>query len=116
MANRERGEIGFKSGGKDWTLKLGVNAMCEIETEVDKSISEIGVLLGDPKTATMKLVRAVMWGGLQEHHDGVTITEVGGIIDDIGMLAAGKLIGDAFMAASPDAKGGEPRPKKAATE
>lgn len=116
MANRERGQVGFQAGGKAWTIKLGVNAMCEIEDATDKSISEIGVLLGDPKTATIKLVRAVMWGGLQEYHDGVTVKEVGGIIDDIGMAEAGKLIGEAFTAASPDAKGGETHPRKATAE
>ena len=116
MANKERGEVDFQALGKTWIMKLGVNAMCEIEDATGKSISEIGVLLGDPKTATIKLVRAVMWGGLQEHHDGVTMKEVGGIIDGIGMSEAGKLIGDAFITASPDAKVGEPHPRKATAE
>lgn len=113
MANRERGEVEFQALGKNWTLKLGTNAMCEIEDATGKSITEIGQLLSDPKTATMKLVRAVMWGGLQEHHDGVTVKEVGSIIDGIGMAEAGRLIGEAFTAASPDAKEGESRPPKA---
>lgn len=115
MANRERGEVEFKAQGKSWKMKLGVNAMCEIEDQSGKSISEIGQLLSDQKTATIKIVRAVLWGALQEYHDGISIREVGAIIDDIGMAEAGRLIGEAFTAATPDAKGGEGHPTKAAT-
>ncbi|MEP9374996.1 hypothetical protein [Mesorhizobium sp. KR1-2] len=113
MANRERGEVEFQSLGKTWTLKLGVNAMCEIEDATAKSIAEIGALLGDPKTATIKLLRTVMWGALRDHHDDITVKEVGAIIDGIGMNEAGRLIGDAFAAATPEAKEGAGHPPKA---
>jgi hypothetical protein len=113
MANRERGEVEFQSLGKTWTLKLGINAMCEIEDATGKSISEIGALLGDTKTATIKLLRTVMWGALRDHHDDITVREVGAIIDGVGMNEAGRLIGEAFTAATPDAKDGAARPPKA---
>lgn len=118
MANRERGEVSFSALGKDWKVKLGTNAMCEIEDETGKSIIEIGQLLGDQKTATLKLVRVVLWGGLQEYHEGTDLKQVGALIDEIGMAKAGQLIGNAFTAATSgeNAKGGETRPKQAATE
>lgn len=115
MANRERGEVEFQALGKSWTMKLGVNAMCEIEDATGKTISEVAVLLKDPKTATVKLMRAVMWGGMREHNDDIPVNEVGSIIDAIGMAEAGRLIGEAFTAASPDAKGGASRPPRKAT-
>jgi hypothetical protein len=113
MANRERGEVEFQSLGKAWTLKLGVNAMCEIEDATGKSISEIGALLGDPKTATIKLLRTVMWGALRDHHDDIAAKDVGAVIDGIGMNEAGRLIGEAFTAATPEVKEGDGRPRKA---
>jgi len=116
MANRQKGEVGFKALGKSWTMKLGVNAMCEIEDATGRTISEVGKLLSSQETATIKLMRAVMWGALQEHHEGLDIKEVGLIIDDIGMAEAGRLVGDSFTAASPEAKGGEGRPRKATAE
>lgn len=113
MANRERGEVEFQSLGKTWTMKLGVNAMCEIEDATSRSIAEIGALLGDTKTATIKLLRTVMWGALKDHHDDIAMKEVGAIIDGIGMNEAGRLIGAAFTAATPEAKDGGDHPPKA---
>lgn len=118
MANRERGEISFSALGQDWKIKLGTNAMCEIEDKTGKSIIEIGQLLGDQKTATLKLLRVVLWGGLQQYHEGIDLIKVGLIIDDIGMAKAGELIGEAFAAATSatSAKGGGAHPKKAAAK
>lgn len=118
MANLQRGEVSFKAKGQEWKVKLGTNAMCEIEDATGKSIIEIGELLGNQKTATLKLVRDVLWGGLQEFHAGIDLKKVGTLIDDIGMAAAGQLIGQAFTAATTgsQAKGGGSHPKKAAIE
>jgi hypothetical protein len=113
MANRERGEVEVQALGKTWTLKLGVNAMCEIEDATGKSITEIGSLLSNPKTATIRMLRTVMWGALQDRHEGTGIKEAGDLIDEIGMDQAGVKIGEAFSAATPGAKGGESRPRKA---
>lgn len=115
MANRERGEVSFEASGKSWTMKIDTNAMCEIEAMTGKGIAEIGQLLGNEKTATMTLMRAVFCGALQQHHGGITLREAGGLIDEIGAEQAGLLIGQAFEAAFPAAKAGEARPRKAAT-
>lgn len=116
MANRERGEVTFTARKQGWILKLGTNAMCEIEDATGKSIIEIGQLLSKPETASTKLLRVVLWGGLQDHHEGIDMKQVGALIDDIGMAKAGELIGEAFTAATSGnaAKGGEAHPKKAA--
>ena len=115
MANRERGEVSFDASGKTWTMKLGTGAMCEIEGLTGKGIAEIGQLLGNEKTATITLMRAVFWGSLQEHHDGTTIKDCSGLMDEIGMESVGRLIGEAFQAANPKAKEGGTRPPKAPT-
>lgn len=113
MGNLQRGEITFQASGKTWTMHIGTNAMCEIEAMTDKTISEVGKLLGDEKTATLTLMRAVFWGSLQDHHEGITIKECSVLIDEIGMQAVGGLVGQAFQAAFPKAKAGVSRPPKA---
>ncbi|WP_315920440.1 hypothetical protein [Mesorhizobium sp. SP-1A] len=114
MANRERGEVAFDALGQSWTLKLGTNAMCEIEDATGKTFSEVGELMGDQKRVTIKLMRTVFWGALREQHEDVTIKQAGAVIDDIGMQEAGRLIGEAFQAAMPEQKEGAARPPKAA--
>lgn len=116
MANRERGEVSFEASGKTWTMKFDTNAMCEIEDLTGKGIAEVGRLLGNEKTASMTLMRAVFCGALQAHHEGTSLRDAGSLIDEIGAPQAGKLIGDAFQAAFPKAaKEGAARPPKATT-
>jgi hypothetical protein len=114
MANKERGEVTFEALGKPWTMKIGTGAMCEIEGATGKSITEVGQELGNPKTASLTLMRAVFWGALQDRHEGTTLKECNAIIDDIGMQRAGVLIGEAFQLAFPQQqKEGVTRPPKA---
>jgi hypothetical protein len=114
MANRERGEVAFDALGQGWTLKLGTNAMCEIEDATGKTFSEVGEIMGDPARVTIRMMRTVFWGALRDHHEDVTLKQAGTIIDAIGMQEAGRLIGEAFQAAMPDQKEGASGPPKAA--
>lgn len=119
MANPHRGEVGFEVDGKSWVLKLGTTAMCEIETLTGKTITEVGRLLADEQTASMTLMRAVFWGGLQDRHEGITIRDASVLMDAVGMERVGSLIGQAFEAAfpatkaDPEAKAGSARPPRA---
>lgn len=115
MANAERGEVSFEASGKTWTMKIGTNAMCEIEAASGKGIPEIGALLGNEKTASITLMRAVFWGALQDHHDGTSIKECSALMDQLGADRVGQLIGEAFTAANPKKKEGAARPPKATT-
>ncbi len=115
MANAERGEVSFEASGKTWTMKIGTNAMCEIEGLTGKGIAEVGRLLGNEKTASITLLRAVFWGSLQEHHEGISLKECAGLIDEVGTETIGQKIGEAFQTAFPKAKEGAARPLKAPT-
>lgn len=114
MANKQRGEISFEANGQTWTMKVGTHAMCEIEDATGKTIAEIGNLMGNTKTASMKLLRAVFWGSLQHHHEGISMKDAADLIDEIGADVAGQKIGEAFSIAFPKSKGGETRPRVAA--
>lgn len=112
MANKERGEVSFESSQGRLTMKIGTGAMCAIEAETGKNITEVGAALGDPKSASLTLMRAVFWGALQHHHEGTTIRECNDLIDEIGIQRTGELIGQAFELAFPKKEGGS-RPRKA---
>ncbi|RWF69556.1 MAG: hypothetical protein EOS26_25065 [Mesorhizobium sp.] len=96
-------------------MKIGTNAMCELEETTGKSIAEIGKLLVDPTTATVTLMRRVFMTALLEHQEGISLKQAGDIIDDLGIGVAGQKLGEAFQAALPKAKEGGSRPPKAPT-
>lgn len=113
MANDMRGEVGFEALGQSWTLKLGTGAMRSIENAAGKSISAVGDELGNETTATITLMAIVFQEALRKHHPDVTADRCDDIIDDIGLMETGRLIGLAFEASQPGKKGGDARPPKA---
>lgn len=113
MANTERGEVSFQADGRNWTMKIDTNAMCEIEEMTGHSIAEVGQLLSNPKTASIKLMRAVFYGGLATRHEDLNINQAGRLIDILTLPKAVEIIGEAFQIAFPQQqKGAKPRPPK----
>jgi hypothetical protein len=118
MANRERGEVSFEADGTTWTMKIGTGAMCEIEEKTGKGIAEVGSLLANPKTASISLMRAVFWGSLTTHHKDITVERCNDLIDELGMVKTGQLIGEVFSLAFPVEKkkaGGAKNPQLGTT-
>lgn len=108
MANAQKGEVSFEALQQSWTIKLGTNAMCEIEDRTGQSINKIGEKLnGDG--FTMKLMRTVFVCGMLDHHDVITEKMVGDILDDIGFEKASDIMQRAFVIATPEQKGGPPK-------
>lgn len=102
MANKVKGEVGFKVDGQDYTLLLDLNALCEAEDHVP------GIMDGGlASMKSIKAIRAVFWSGLQGHHPDVTLIKAGQIMQALGVPKAGQLIGEAMSAAWGDNKGGE---------
>lgn len=104
--NRMKGEATLIAGAQTYRLFFGTNAMVSLEDSLDMSFQEVGALLASGK-ARIKQMRLVLWSMLLEHHENVTEAEVGQIMDEAGHEAAGEAIGAAFVAAMPQAKGGE---------
>ncbi len=78
MANPERGEYDFEIGGRTYTLKLGINALKEIEAKLSKPGERVkfsdaitGALSGDVTYMT-----AVVWAALRRHHPEIGIADV----------------------------------------
>lgn len=105
MANREKGEVSFDAQGKTWTLRYSTNALCELEEATGHGAIELANSMADETKIRISDLRYMLWAGLTDKHDGITVKEAGRLMDALGMDKAGPLIGEAFQAAFPS--GGE---------
>jgi hypothetical protein len=113
MSNPHRGSIALQAGDRAYTLSFSVNAICELEAELDKPVTEIIAGIQDPKQLRLSSVRALVWAALRDHHEDVTIKDAGRITTDAGIQAAVEKVGEAFRLAFPEAKGKTNPPKAA---
>lgn len=115
MANSVRGEVGFKAAGKTFTLLMSINALCELEGELDMKVEALGAAMQGG--ADLVTVRAIFWAALQDHHPDLDLKAAGKLMTDLGLEASVDLIGKAFAAAFPDKVGaadaGASGPRKA---
>lgn len=68
MANKERGEMRLVAGDQTYTLKLTVNAQCDLE---DRSGKVLGELIDQINKGSSTALRWVIWGSMQEYHADV---------------------------------------------
>lgn len=101
MANRLKGEVEIKAGDKTYVLRLSINAIVEIEGLLGLSINEVAASLADPERVKVGTLRAIVWGGLRQHHPALTLAEAGEIIGEAGIAQIGDVIGQAFNVAFP---------------
>ncbi|CAI2936037.1 GTA-gp10 family protein [Aminobacter niigataensis] len=113
MANPHRGSVALQAGDRAYTLSYSVNAICELEAELDKPVTEIVASIQDPRQLRLSSVRVLVWAGLRDHHPDLTVQEAGTIITDAGIQTAVNKVGDAFKLAFPGAKA-KANPRKAA--
>lgn len=102
MANPERGEVDLVIGETTYTIKLGRNALASVEGLLGRGFPEIAATLNaDPQISVM---RAILWAGLQRHHPGIDLLQVGDLMDDAGDELIGEKIGEALKLAFPEAR------------
>lgn len=112
----EQGIVRFEAGEATHTLVFGINALCALEDEFDCSVQEIGSKLsGGGKPVRMKDLRAIFRAGLIEGwpsggmiNEEPTHDDAGRIMTLLGPKRATELVGEAFVAAFPDAVEGKP--------
>lgn len=73
-ANPETGEVSFEVSGKTYRLQFTIDAICQLEDTLDKSV---GGFLADLHRGRVGALRAGLWAGLREHHHDVTIRQAG---------------------------------------
>lgn len=99
MANREKGEVTVQQGDKTYTLRLGMNELCEIEGATG---IKMGALSQELASGSAILSRAAFWAALHGGgHTDIGLTEVGQIISELGIQAATLKLMDAFSVAFP---------------
>lgn len=118
MANAHKGEVdlvvGEGEGRRTLVLRLGTNAMAEIETLLDGAdfATEIIPSLRDGRNRAT-YIRAVIWAAARQHQPTIDLLSVGDLIDEfpteIGE-ALSKLIRLAFPTAEEGSKGNPPKP------
>lgn len=96
MANRNRGEVSFKARGKPYTLRLDVNAICDLEDAFDRGIADIAAVFqaGARMTHLRKAFAAIL---------KIEETEAGEVIDALGVAEAAARFGEAMELAFPPA-------------
>ena len=112
-ANAQKGEASIRVGEREYTLAFNINAMCEVEYILDLSTDQI--LRALAKSPPLHIVRALLWGGLRQHHADVDLIGAGDLIEDMGgpgLALDG--IGKALVSAFPDAKDEPANPQKGA--
>jgi len=87
MPNPYRGEVPFTANGKEYILRLDVEALCCLEEQTKKGIISLLSELQDPQKITLTLARQMLWAGLQEKHSGISLKEAGDLIPALGGLA-----------------------------
>ena len=105
MGNRERGEVTIEAAGETHTMRFGINALCEVESHFGKPIMDVmRDLEGEPDLTSL---RALFWIGLGGDGSALSIFDAGDVIDAMGIQTAGEKLGDAVMAAFPNAEAGD---------
>lgn len=114
MTNQIKGEVSFETGGKTYVFKLGTNAQALIEDRVDMSMGQW--ITEKAENLAAKDIRLIMWAGLFRNHQ-LSETEVGDLIDEIGIERAGKIFNEAVAAATAKPNGADTsHPRKQAEE
>ena len=90
--NAQRGEVEFEAGGETYTARLDWNAIALAEEAARCSYVDIldafSAPPGEPLRVSIRVVRGLLWAGLQQNHPRVKIEDVGRLIGEIGPVAA----------------------------
>lgn len=110
MADKKKGEIPLVVDGREYTLVLGLDAMCALEDhfstpEKDVTWDDIQAQLKASAKGgvSARLVRALLWAMLQQYHPEIDLKGAGVLVSSVGGMAGlMKALNDTFVAAAPD--------------
>jgi hypothetical protein len=102
MVNKYNGEISLIAGDQEYVLKFGTYALIELEEYLGRSFSDLLEELNNPKTFMVKTAVAMIWAALQDHHQGISIKEVSGIVDLVGIQNTITRLSEALKLAFPE--------------
>ena len=108
MSNPHRGEASFEVEGKAYRVRFSWNAAAEYEEAAGKPLSDALFDIARERLSARSL-RAMLWAGLQEHHQDVTLKEAGRLIDKMGRKEAQRVMGVALRYFFPELEPPEER-------
>lgn len=92
MANPHKGEITVpRKAGGELRLKFDTNAMVEVEDAAGMDMVELFARL-EAKRPSLKLMRALVYGGTRAHHPALSLTDCGDLLDEEGETLFEKMI------------------------
>ncbi len=117
MANSVKGVVDIFLGNADRMIKFNYNAICDLEDFFKRPAHKI--FDSEDGTVGMSTIRGCLYIGLQKHHKGVTVEEVGDwlqeTIEEGRYTEVAAAVGQAFTLAltgpefqKPDSKNPEP--------
>lgn len=108
MANKQKGEVDLRVGGKVYTLRYSTNALCVLEAAFDDDVQSIAKRFeGVEKGVRMSDVRHFFHAALIDNHPEIGLAEAGLIISDAGIDVAMSAASDAFQANFDPVEAGE---------
>lgn len=114
MANPERGEVELAFDAENFTLRMSINAVAEIEVYLDKGVNDIAAMVRNPADFRITTWRVLLWGALREFHP-CSIEQAGEIMGRAGVDVTVDKVGEAMRLAFPEAKGGAPENPQSAS-
>lgn len=109
MANKQRGEVSLPYEGKDYTMVMDFNALCDFEDKAGKPVGDVLEALQTGKIVARDM-RALIWAGLKQRHPDMTLELAGQILSSNPAILDEGLV-TAFPA--PEAKAGNGKRAKA---
>ena len=95
MANPLRGESTFEVEGKQYRVRFSWNAAAAYEEVAGRPLSD-ALLDVARERFSAKSLRAMLWAGLQDEHEDVTLKDAGRLIDKMGRKEAQRVMGVAL--------------------
>ena len=115
MTNPIRGEVPLACGARTYTLVFDFNALCTLESALNKKANEIVQMLAGEVSGDM--VRTLVWAGLQEYWPEVELRQAGRVVGEAGVQTCLDKVIESFRLAFPrpeDANATEDPPKSPA--
>jgi len=115
-----RGRVTHEAGGRQIALRFTTNRLCALEESTGRSVMDWARAMESASGLSMSDLRVLV----QHAYDGeaaLTREQAGDLLDDLGLIVAGELVGRALQLAftggaeaGPDKAGAAGKPKAAA--
>jgi hypothetical protein len=107
MSNPMKGLVDFEAGGKNYTMAVNYNVICDAQKALGGTLD----LKGPDE------IRTFFHCALRRHQRTMTLEQAGDLIDELGAVEVGRMIGEAMVSAGygqVDDEGGGSSPQTAA--